>query len=463
MAAKLRAGPVAVDLLLRGCAVVSMDAQGTQVADGAIAIKGQRIHWVGHARDANARVSAKSVIDARGMIAMPGLIDAHFHTAQQFLRGKIVALARKRTLKNPVWKNYYIPFEAMLEPEDVYLSGLLAYANMISVGTTCFAEAGGPHPDEMGRAAMDTGIRGFVALSTMDQGDWVPPAMKMKTRAALQRNVDLVQRWRGNDRVGAWLALRQIMVCSPGLIRDMGAAAREHGVKIHTHLCEGTYEIDYALEKFGKRPAEFMEELGVFDRHLHCAHSVLLSPEEMDLYVKHRASVCHCATNNYHIGPMRLLEMWRRGVDVGLGTDGAASWGSLDLFQAAHLARVGQTALFGTPWHNRTLTNGEEMLAIATRGGARALGLADQIGTLETGKKADILLLDCDQLDQAPVYDPMFVAANTTVGRDVKTVIIDGRVVMRDREILTMDVSRIKAMVAERLPRLMRRLEDITK
>ena len=119
--------------------------------------------------------------------------------------------------------------------------------------------------------------------------------------------------------------------------------------------------------------------------------------------------------------------------------------------------------MFGTPWHNRTLTNGEEMLAIATRGGARALGLADQIGTLETGKKADILLLDCDQLDQAPVYDPMFVAANTTVGRDVKTVIIDGRVVMRDREILTMDVSRIKAMVAERLPRLMRRLEDITK
>jgi 5-methylthioadenosine/S-adenosylhomocysteine deaminase len=155
--------------------------------------------------------------------------------------------------------------------------------------------------------------------------------------------------------------------------------------------------------------------------------------------------------------------MWRRGVDVGLGTDGAASWGPLDLFQAAHIARVGQSALFGTPWHNRTLTSGEEMLAIATRGGARALGLADQIGSLEAGRKADILLVDCEQPDQAPVYDPMFVAANTTVGRDVKTAIIDGRVVMRDREILTMDVARIKALAAERLPRLMRRLEDITK
>lgn len=463
MAARPADGPLEVDLLLRGCAVVVMDAQNTQIADGAIAIKGRRIQWLGRARDARAQVSAKSVIDARGTIAMPGLIDAHFHTAQQLLRGKIVALARKRTLKNPVWKNYYIPFEAMLEPEDVYLSGLLAYTNMISVGTTCFAEAGGPHPDDMGRAAMDTGIRGYVALSTMDQGDWVPPSMKMTTRQALKRNVDLVKRWRGNDRVGAWLSLRQIMVCSPALIRDMGAAAREHDVKIHTHLCEGTYEIDYALEKFGKRPAEFMQEMGVFDRRLHCAHSVMLSPEEMDLYVKHRASACHCATNNYHIGPMRLLEMWRRGVDVGLGTDGAASWGPLDLFQAAHIARVGQSALFGTPWHNRTLTSGEEMLAIATRGGARALGLADQIGTLEAGKKADILLVDCEQPDQAPVYDPMFVAANTTVGRDVKTAIIDGRVVMRDREILTMDVARIKALAAERLPRLMRRLEDITK
>src|SRR6185369_12236157 len=105
---------------------------------------------------------------------------------------KIVALAKKRTLKNPVWKNYYVPYEAMLDPEDVYLSGLVAYADMISVGTTCFADAGGPHPDEMGRAAIETGIRGFVALSTVDQGDWVPPAMKMTTDEALKKNVDLV-------------------------------------------------------------------------------------------------------------------------------------------------------------------------------------------------------------------------------------------------------------------------------
>src|SRR5438067_964255 len=198
-----------VDLLVRGGAVVCLDRAGRTFADGAIAIKGKNIRWVGPAREAR-RFRAKSVIDASGTIAMPGLIDAHFHTAQQFLRGRIAALGRKRRLKNPIWKNYYIPFEAMLEPEDVYLSGLLAYTNMIRVGTTCFAEAGGPHPDEMGRAALESGIRGFIALSTVDQGAWVPRPMMMSTRQALERNVALVKRWRGNGRVGAWLALRQI-------------------------------------------------------------------------------------------------------------------------------------------------------------------------------------------------------------------------------------------------------------
>ena len=163
-----------IDLLISGGAVVCLDRAGRSFADGAIAIKGTDIRWVGPAGEARRRFRAKSVIDASGTIAMPGLIDAHFHTAQQFLRGKIAALGRTRRLKNPIWKNYYIPFEAMLEPEDVYLSGMLAYTNMIGVGTTCFAEAGGPHPDEMGRAAMETGIRGFIALSTVDQGAWVP-------------------------------------------------------------------------------------------------------------------------------------------------------------------------------------------------------------------------------------------------------------------------------------------------
>ena len=458
--------PMKVDLLLSGCDVVTIDGKNRVIANGAVAIKGNKIAWIGKASAARRAVSATSTIDGSGQIAMPGLIDAHVHTAQTLLRGKIAEIDKRRPVKIPVWWNYYVPFEAMLTDEDVYLSGLLCYANMISVGTTCFAEAGGPHPDAMARAAVDTVIRGFVSLNTIDQGEHWPKTMITTTRKALDGNVGLVKRWAGTkggtDRVQATLSLRQIMTCTPELIKAMGEAARALDVKIHAHLCEGVYEIDYSLAKFGKRPAEYLQSLGALDRHMHCAHSVLLSENEMDLYVKHRPSVCHCAFGNYAIGPHRLLEMWRRGIDVGLGTDGAASWGSLDIFQVAHMARVGQQAVNGTPFAYRNVMPSEEILKVATNGGARALGMEKQIGSLEVGKKADILLVDRSQLDQSPLYDIYFVAANTVVGRDVRTVVIDGNMVMKDRELLTVDREEIERRLAERLPKLMERFDAMT-
>jgi cytosine/adenosine deaminase-related metal-dependent hydrolase len=168
--AKAKEGPQKVDLLLTGCDVVTIDGKNSVIRDGAVAVKGNKIAWIGKAAAAKRQVTAASTIDGSGQIAMPGLIDAHVHTAQTLLRGKIAEIGQRRQVKIPVWRNYYIPFEGMLTDEDVYLSGLLCYANMISVGTTCFAEAGGPHPDAMGRAALDIGIRGFVSLNTVDQG-----------------------------------------------------------------------------------------------------------------------------------------------------------------------------------------------------------------------------------------------------------------------------------------------------
>jgi 5-methylthioadenosine/S-adenosylhomocysteine deaminase len=301
-------------------------------------------------------------------------------------------------------------------------------------------------------------------LSTIDQseaiGADVPSSMMMTAEEAYDRNVALVNRWRMQERVKAWLALRQIIVCSPGLIKAIATAARDLDVKVHTHLCEGTYEIDYAGEKFGKRPTEYLDDLGVLSAHLHCAHSVLLSPEEVDLFVKYRLSTCHCAFNNYSIGLPRLIEMWRRGVDIGLGTDGAA-WGTLDIFQVAHAARVAQEAVSGAPWHIRTPLSSEQLLRIATMGGARALGLQGEIGSIEIGKRADIVLCDATEMDQAPLYDPLFAAANTVVGRDIRSVVVDGKLVMKDRKILTVDVDEIRARLAARRPIIMERFEKL--
>jgi len=458
------AAPQQVDLLVKNCDIVTLDAAGTVISDGAIAVKDGAIAWMGPAAEAG-MFSAGEVLNGHGKIAMPGLVDAHFHTGQQLLRGKLQAISRQRPLKLPVWKNYLIPFESCLDQEDVYLSGLVAYTNMIQVGTTCFAEAGGPHPDEMGRAAMDVGIRGFISLSTVDQcekiGAAVPRNMLMSHDEALERNVALVQRWQDNDRVKAWLSLRQVIVCSPELIRDIASASAELGVKIHTHLCEGSYEIDYTLEKFGKRPTEWLDSMGVLSHRLHCAHSVLLSPDEVDLYAKHRLSACHCGFGNYSIGHPRLVEMWRRGIDIGLGTDGPGGGGTLDIFQVAHVARAGQQAINSAVYHQLHPISADELLRVATNGGARALGVFDRIGSLETGKKADFLLCDTSRMDHTPLHDPLFVAACILVGRDVVSVVVDGRLVMKDREMTLVDVEAIKAKLAERMPVISERFERL--
>ncbi len=451
--------PEAVDLIISGADVLTFDASGTVIRDGLIAMSGSTVHWVGLRKDAVEKFRARTVIEARGAIALPGLVDAHYHTAQQLLRGKLFEMSRRQRLRNPPWKNYYLPFEAMLEPQDVYLSGLLGYADMISCGTTCFAEAGGPHPDAMAEAAEEVGIRGFVAHSTIDTGEGVPPALRMSTQQALELNEALVKRRLGHGRVQAWLSLRQLMLCSEELTQGMADLAHRLGVKIHLHLAEGTYEVDFALEQWGRRPVEHLAEARVLDANIHAAHSVLLTNEEVDLYRTHKVSACHCAFNNYHIGSPRLLQMWRSGIPIGLGTDGAGAWGPLDIFQVAHVARIGQQCVVGTPYHFRGVTTGEEMLDVAVRGGARALGIEDRIGSIAPGKRADMILVESRELEQAPNYDPLFTAANTVIGRDVRTVIVDGRVVMKDRELQTLDVERIRALLSERHPGLMARFE----
>ena len=193
--------------------------------DGAIAIAGNKIVWLGKSGEAAKRFRAKDTLQAGGMIAMPGLVDCHVHTAQQFLRGKLASLGNMGNLREPIWKRYLIPFESGLEPEDVYCSGLSAYSSMISCGTTCFLEAGGPCPDEMGRAADEIGIRGRIAMSTMDIDETLPQGFRLSTSEALQRSEALVKRWEKHPRVNAWLALRQIIVNSEKLRLDMDALA----------------------------------------------------------------------------------------------------------------------------------------------------------------------------------------------------------------------------------------------
>ncbi len=458
-------GPaIPADLLITGADLVTMDPTRPLVRDGAIAIRAGRIGWVGPAGEARRRVVADRTLDASGQIALPGLIDTHFHTGQQLLRGKIIELAKRRQLRLPIWRNYLIPFESALTEEDVYLSGRLAYANALRVGTTCFAEAGGPHPDQMARAALDTGIRGLVALSTMDTGEGLPPSMRLATRDAVDRNVALVKAWGTSateGRVGAWLALRQLLVCSRELWESLREAADDLGARIHIHLAEGSYEVEYAAERWGLRPAEYLGAIGFLSPRVHAAHSILLSAGEIDLYAEHQVSAAHCPLGNFIIGAPKVPEMLRRGIRIGLGTDGAAS-GSIDLFEAMRVSWVALQSHYGTPWHVRNVVTLEDLLRMATLGGAEALGLGREVGSLEPGKRADIVIANPQHLDMQPVYDPVFTAARGISGRDVTSVIVDGRLVVADGAVTTLDEQELRARLAERWPVIMEKFESMT-
>jgi 5-methylthioadenosine/S-adenosylhomocysteine deaminase len=450
-----------IDLLITGGEILTFDDHNTVLHDGAIAIAGHAIVWLGQSSKAKQLFVAKATLKADNLIAMPGLVDCHVHTAQQFLRGKLASLGNMGNLREPIWKRYLIPFESALEPEDVYCSGVAAYASMISCGTTCFLEAGGPHPDEMGRAADEIGIRGRIAMSTMDLDETLPRGFRLDTQEALRRSEQLVRRWEKHPRIHAWLALRQIIVNSETLRREMDALARQLQTRIHTHLCEGTYEVEYTVDQFGARPAEYLDAIGVLNERLHCAHSVLMSPKEIDLYAANDVSSCHCAMNNFIIGAPRIFELVRRKVRVGLGTDGAATRGTLDLFQVSHYAVLGQQILEGTPLHGSAPMSYVDMLRQVVRGGARAAHLESEIGSLEPGKRADIILISTGDYDQYPVYDPVITAAEHTVGRDVQTVIIDGRIVMKDRELRTMDLGPMRKRVAQQHASIMQRFDRL--
>jgi 5-methylthioadenosine/S-adenosylhomocysteine deaminase len=453
------APPTSVDLLIVGPDVVTFDDKDTVITDGAIAVRGNAIVWLGKASEAGSLFTAKDMINAPGQIAMPGLTDTHYHTAQQFLRG----VHRTTHRKGPNWKKVLIPFESGLAPVDVYHSGMVGYTSMISAGTTCFLEAGGPHPDEMGRAADEVGIRGRIALNTCDMdgdGGPLPKSHLMTTSQALKENEALVKRWKTHERVNAWLSLRQIIVNTEELRINISKLADELDVGIHTHLSEGTYEVDYTLDNYNLRPPEYFENIGIFNKRMHCAHSIFLTPPEIDCYARHDASVAHCAFGNYNQGPQRMFEMVRAKIRVGLGTDGPSARGTLDLFQVSHYAVLGQQIGYSSAWHSTVAPiTYSEMIKQACRGGAAAAHLGDKTGSLEVGKLADIVLVGHDDYDQFTSMDPVITLGQNVVGHHVRSTIVNGKVVMKDREFKTVDMEKMRAEVKERYPGIISRFE----
>lgn len=453
-----------IDLLIKNGTILTMNNDSEVIEDGLIAVKGGQIIDIGSSKKILSKYIPANTLDASDTIVMPGLIDTHFHTAQQFERGLIGYLSKGNKLKEPFWLNYLITFEGSLSDEDLQLSALFAYANLLKVGTTCFADPGGPRPEMMAPALEKVGIRGILARSTLDLKEGVPAEMQDTASGIVKKGRSLHKEWNGkaNGRIRTWLGMRQIMICSREVLDAVRDLAEELDTPIHIHLGEGTYEVDYAIGISGMRPTEYLDSIGFLNQKILAAHSVFLSDNELDLYQKHHVSVAHCPSVAFaDMGVTKVPEMRKRGIDVGLGTDGAlASGGSLDLFRQMQIAFHGHSIYYGLPYHSTVAINTPDLLRMATMGGAKALRWDDEIGSLEIGKKADMILLDRDNFDVLPSYDPVFMAASNAGASQVKTVIVDGEIVVENGKLTMIDEEELRAKVKEQAPKIISRFLD---
>ncbi len=416
-------------ILIKGGAIITLDAD-ERIVTGDLLIHDGRIVSVGDPVDEE----AGEIIDARGCAVLPGFVQTHIHLCQTLFRGAADDLPLIDWLKQRVW-----PLEAAHNAASVAASARLAIAEMIKGGTTCaLTMETVSHTREAFRAAEETGFRATIGKCMMDAGEDVPAALLEETAGSLRESLALIDEWHGRDhgRIRACFAPRFAISCTRELLSRVARLARERGVLVHTHASENRTEIKLVEQQTGLRNIEYLSSVGLTAPHVALAHCVHLNERELDILAETGTQVLHCPSSNQKLGSgiAPVVEMLERGICVSLGADGAPCNNRLDMFTEMRAA-----ALLQKVTHGADALPARRVLRMATIDGARALGISREIGSLEVGKRADLSLIALDGLHLTPradIVSTIVYAAQTT---DVKTVLIDGHVVMRDRELLTLN------------------------
>lgn len=440
------------DLIIRDCHVLQPDFSIQKNAT--LCVEKDRIVKIETDAGLASTFQAETILDGRGKLAMPGLVDCHTHAAQQLLRGGIIDELPM------VWARILVPFESNLTPEDVYAGARLFCIENIKAGITTFADSGGPHMEAVAEAAIETGIRANIARSTIDLGEFIPEVMKdASATEAIAKTEALYKNYHntGEGRVRIWFGLRQAMTSTPELIEATSIRSKELNTGVHIHLAEHLDEVAYCMTNYGKRPAEWFDSFNLLGPNLIAAHSVRLSDGEVKLMAERRANAVHCPRSNLSgHGFSKTPLLLALKANVALGTDGAAGT-RLDLFEQMRLLRSGMQARYGIEINDPIAIPIMDLLRMTTIWGARAVMLQDEIGTLEVGKKADLILLGLDKPHLSPsVHLPktIMMAAGAD---DVQDVIINGRLIMRDRVLLHLDEHQIRQQAAQAMARVGRR------
>jgi 5-methylthioadenosine/S-adenosylhomocysteine deaminase len=416
-------------ILIKGGAVVTMDDRNSIVC-GDLLIRDGRIAKVGDHLDAE----ANEVIDAAGCAVLPGFVQTHIHLCQTLFRGAADDLALIDWLKQRVW-----PMEAAHTQQSIRASARLGIAELVRGGTTCaLTMETVKHTEEVLRVVDETGFRATVGKCMMDKGQEVPAGLLEKTRASIRESVALIEQWHGaaGGRVRCCFAPRFAISCTQELLSEVAKLSRQHQVMIHTHASENKKECELVEGETGRRNVAYLDSLGISGAHVLLAHCVHLDTEEMETLARTKTNVAHCPSSNLKLGSglARVAEMLARRIPVSLGADGAACNNRLDMFTEMRTA-----ALLQKLAHGPEALPAARVLSMATIDGARALGLEKEIGSLEAGKRADVIVVDLDQLHSTPPGDVVSALVYSAVASDVRTTIIEGQVLMRGGELLTMN------------------------
>ena len=433
------AQPEAVDVAIVGGTVVTMNGSAEVIADGAIAVRDGAIVAVGTSAAISEAFVAETTLDASGTLIVPGLINAHTHAPMVLFRG----LADDLDLMD--WlENHIFPAErAHVDEEFVLVGTRLAALEMLLSGTTTFVDMY-YFEEQVAQAAKQAGMRAVVGETIIG----FPAPDNADVEQALAYTERFLERWRDDPLITPAVAPHSTYLLEPAALQASRALADRFEAPILIHLSEAESEQRAVRERFGKTPTEHLRDLGVLRSGLLGAHGVHLSSSDRKLLLDAGAGVTHCPQSNMKVAAGRapIPQMLAEGLRLGLGTDGAASNNDLDMFEemltAALLAKHGS----GDP----TAAPASAVLGMATLGGARALGMEAEIGSLEVGKRADIVVVSLAAPRLRPLYDPISHLVYAAKGADVRDVIVNGRIVVRDRRVLTLDAEAVLAD-AERL------------
>ncbi len=416
-------------ILIKNGTLVTMDSENSVlrldllIVDGRIASAGA----LGEAADV--------VIDATDCAVLPGFVQTHIHLCQTLFRGAADDLALLDWLKKRVW-----PMEAAHNAASIRASARLGIAELIKGGTTCaLTMETVNHTGEVFKVVEETGFRATVGKCMMDKGEDVPRALHEETETSIRESIALIDTWHGkaNRRIRCCFAPRFAVSCTRELLTAVAGLARERGVMVHTHASENRAECALVEAETGLRNLCYLDEIGLTGSHVALAHCVHIADDEINILRKTQTNVVHCPSSNLKLGsgiaPIR--RMLEEGISVSLGADGAACNNRLDMFTEMRTAALLQKAL-----HGPEVLTANRVLRMATIDGARALGLESEIGSLEVGKRADVILVRLAKVHATPHRtEPASTLVYSSQASDVETVVLDGNIVMQDKTLLTIN------------------------